>query len=206
MIPEIILLSTAYLPPVEYIVCITRAKKVIIEQYETFPKQTYRNRCLIYSANGLLSLSIPVIKPHGNSSKTHEIQIAHQENWIVKHWRAIESAYSNSPYFLYYKDELKHIFDTQYENLLQFNNALLKYLLEKLQIKTPFESSTDFIEIQNDCLDYRFSFSPKKEQRLFEFKPYYQVFSDKLGFIPNLSSIDLLFNQGPEAKSYINNL
>jgi hypothetical protein len=105
-----ILLATAYLPPVQYFMAIVNADDVYIEKHETYHKQTFRNRCEIYTANGKLPLTIPVIKVNGNHTRIDEITISDQYKWQILHWRAIKIAYSNSPFFLYYKDDLSVFF------------------------------------------------------------------------------------------------
>ncbi len=116
-----ILLSTAYLPPVEYMALLLKYGNAIIEKEETYPKQTYRNRCSILTANGILNLSIPVSKPNGNNTKTKDISIINSSTWYTNHWRAMSSAYSGSPFFLYYKDYLQKFFIGKYDNLLEYN-------------------------------------------------------------------------------------
>ena len=101
------LFSTAYFPPISYVAAMLDKQVVVVEQYETFPKQTYRNRAVVATANGLLSLTVPVVRINGNHTYTKDMAICYNENWAVKHWRAIESAYNSSPYFLYYKDEVE---------------------------------------------------------------------------------------------------
>ena len=98
------LFSTAYFPPISYVAAMLNKQVVVVEQYETFPKQTYRNRAVVATANGLLPLSVPVVRTNGNHTYTKDMDICYNENWAAKHWRAIESAYNSSPYFLYYKD------------------------------------------------------------------------------------------------------
>ncbi len=195
-----ILISTAYCPNIEYFRCITSAQKIIIEQYESFPKQTFRNRCTIYSANGVLSLYVPLHK--NNGEKTSDVRIAYTESWMLKHWRAIESAYNSSPYFLYYKDEFRDILFKKYERLLDLNTEILHFLLKKLKLNKDIQFSADFRKPQDEVFDFRYRFSPKTEPQGC-FKEYYQVFEEKSGFQPNLSMLDLLFNEGPQAIHFV---
>lgn len=198
-----ILLSTAYFPPIEYFAYLVKALKVNIEIYETYPKQTYRNRCKIYTANGVLALSIPVEKPSGNSSITKEIKLSKIEDWSVKHWRAIESAYNASPYFEYFKDELEAIFSSEFDTLIEFNQALINLLFDFIGLKKEISFTTDFKKEFKNGLDLRNHFNPKKENASFQCPTYYQVFDDKHGFAPNLSIIDLLFSEGPNTLSFL---
>nr|NQU90939.1 WbqC family protein [Bacteroidota bacterium] len=197
-----IIISTAYLPSIQYFSYLMAADEVWIEQYETYPKQTFRNRCEIYSANGKLALTIPVVKVDGNHTKTRDIIISNHQNWQTMHWRAIDAAYANSPFFLYYKDDLEPFFHRPYKNLLDMNHQLLIALLEILHIKKTIPYTTEFVKSPVGVLDLRNEISPKVKTK-YVFKPYYQVFEEKFGFIPGLSMLDLLFNVGDEAVDYL---
>ena len=199
-----ILLSTAYLPPIEYMGALLKTENITIEKEETYAKQTYRNRCRILSANGILDLSIPVNKVNGNNTKTKDITILNSDRWFVNHWRAINSAYSGSPFFLYYKDDLKEFYTGKYENLLEFNTELTNKLLNLIGIVCKLKYSDLFTLPNEMSYDARYSITPKTEVDSLYYNEYTQVFSNKFSFIPNLSIIDLLFNLGPEAKEYLN--
>lgn len=194
-----ILLPTAYLPPVHYFSYLMKAERIIIEQFETYPKQTYRNRCEILTANGKFSLTIPVSKPYGNHTMTKDIGIANYQNWQTLHWRTIESAYANSPFFLYYKDHLLPLFQKKYHNLLHYNLELLKVLFEILEIDKPVILTTSYHKTVTDIFDIREVITTKKPFTDFAFKTYYQVFEDKFGFTPGLSILDLVLNMGTES-------
>ncbi len=200
-----ILMSTAYIPTIEYMAIMMEYRKVIIEKDETYPKQTYRNRCKILSANGILDLSIPVNKAQGNNTKTKDITIINPSKWFINHWRAIISAYSGSPFFLYYKDDLEGFFMGKYDNLLKFNTELTKELLKLIRIDCEIEYSESFStpRQENSLPDVRYSITPKIEVNPKYFTEYIQVFSNKFNFSPGLSIIDLLFNLGPETKDYL---
>lgn len=196
---------TAYFPPIAYFAALAKQQEVLIEQYETFPKQTYRNRTVILSANGPLSLVVPVIRPYGNHTYIHNIGISYTERWNINHWRAITSAYSASPYFLYYKDPLEAILMQHHERLIDLNNALMQHLLKALKLSAITRFTTDYAPDGSVTEDYRNTFSPKKESNI-NFPTYNQVFESKMPFVPNMSILDLLFNLGPEAKSYLESL
>lgn len=193
------LLSTAYLPPIEYFRKIVSTNAFFIEKHEHFVKQTYRNRCNILGPNGVQALSIPLVNTH-DKIPVGEKKIAYAENWQKQHWRSITTAYANSPYFIYYSDELYVFYESKFENLLEYNTEILKLLLKLLKIKTEIKFTESFAT--DEANDLRNTISPKTFHQS-TFKPYTQVFSEKFPFTPNLSIIDLLFNKGPESKEFL---
>jgi hypothetical protein len=196
-----VILSTAYLPPVEYFKKIKDADSIYIERHEHYLKQSYRSRCNIFAANGVLSLSVPVINKHNKEIIT-DTKISYAEKWQQQHWRTIESAYRNSPYFIYYADALKPFYQKKYTFLFDFNTELLQLLINNFKLNKELKFTEDFKK-SNAVEDYRYSIHPKNEIAAADFKPYSQLFSEKFPFEPNLSSIDLLFNVGPHAKDYL---
>jgi len=198
-----VIFSTAYFPPIAYFYLLQKFENIVIEAEETYPKQTYRNRCIIYSEKGKLILTAPVSKPFGNQTKTKEIEIFNEDKWQTNHWRAIYSAYQNSPYFLYYKDELEIFFTKKTNNLLTWNLEITERLCLLIGIKTQFSVSENFDKPGSLENDYRFDISPKTPAIHQHFPKYIQVFSDRHGFIENLSILDLLFNLGPETLDYL---
>ncbi len=202
-----IILPTAYFGPVEYFGYLNKVENAIIETKETWPKQTYRNRTVIVTDKGKQTLSVPVNKINGNHTKTEEITINYRERWHKKHWRAIESAYSNSPYFLYYSDEIKEILFSQEKNLVKLNTRLTKKICDFIGIEVKITFTEKFLKTYPESIpDLRYKISPKKEPAIETFPEYIQVFSDKQPFIPNASVLDLLFCLGPESKGYLDML
>lgn len=200
-----IILSSAFFPPVSYFAAIAQADVVIIEKHETYLKQSYRNRCEIQTANGKLPLTVPVHKFKGNHTPTSEVGISYENNWNTIHWRTIESAYNPSPFFLYYKDDIEPFFQKQYPLLFELNYELLITLMSIIGLKNEISFSSSY-EKESSLIDLRMSFSPKNKFSNSHFPEYPQVFSDKHGFIPDLSILDLLFNLGPDSKEYLNKI
>jgi len=198
-----VLLPSAYLPPVSWFYYYLNVENVFIEQFETYPKQTYRNRCSILSANGKLSLILPVSKPDGNRTLTKDLKISYNEKWQQNHWRALCSAYLNSPYFEYYRDEFEIFYRKKSESLLDHNMQLIALLTDLIGIKKVISLTQSYQHHPDEMLDLRTKLSPKVEISEFDFPEYIQVFSSKFGFIRDLSIIDVLFNLGPETLTYL---
>lgn len=197
--------SSQYLAPIEYYFHLINNKEIIIDVYENFVKQTYRNRCCILSPNGIQNLTVPLVKSR-QRKLTKNMQIAYDDNWQKMHWKSLESAYRSSPYFEYYEDEFYPFYhDKKYESLIDFNTDLNLKIIELLGIETKIEISTAYIEEVTPEKDYRNSFSPKKETAL-KFAAYIQVFGERNGFTPNMSIVDILFNEGPNSVNYIKSL
>ncbi len=199
------ILSTAYLAPIQYYSKLLKYDEALIEVYENYPKQTYRNRCSIYGANGLLDLSIPVKKIE-TKTKTKDIKIDYVTNWQKLHWKSIESAYRSSPYFEYYADEFLPFFTTKTDFLIDYNLALQNLITIIIGIEVQIKNTDKYI-VNNELavFDYRELINPKKKFIDLDFKQpeYTQVFSTRFSFIPNLSIIDLLFNVGPDSLTYL---
>ena len=173
----------------------------VVEIWETYHKQTYRNRCRVMTANGVESLSVPVVKVNGNHTMTKDMAISPIEPWQHIHSRCLESAYKASPYFDHYYDYLRPIFEGHFERLIDLNDAALKAVLKMLKVNKEIVHTTDYVrEAENDL---REAFSPKKQADASLFPTYYQVFSEKYPFAPDLSVLDLIFNEGPEAMDYL---
>ncbi|MGA9212384.1 WbqC family protein [Kaistella sp.] len=195
-----VLLPIFYLPPISWFsIFFQEDAEIVFEQYENFPKQTYRNRTNIYGANGKLSLIIPM--NHNGTRLLKEIQTSTREKWQQLHWKSIKTAYQTSPYFDYYEDQLEGIFNFKSNSLVEFNLNALKIILKILKTEKTFSLSDEYFK-EPAALNYRDRFSAKAETD-FQVENYYQSFSDKYGFLEDLSIIDLLCNKGPESMTYI---
>jgi len=204
-----ILISTAYFAPIRYFSKLAAYPEIYIEQHENFIKQTYRNRTVILGANGPVSLIVPVEKGREQKIKIKDLRIAYDEEWQRNHWRTIFSAYNSSPFFEYYADDLEPFFRKKHIFLFDLNQQVAETILEILEIPTKFNLTEDFEKIPNNCLNFREQISPKTHRTAsdphFNPRPYTQVFHEKFGFVPDLSILDLLFNEGPSAQSVLHN-
>ncbi len=197
-----ILLSTAYLPPIEYFSHIIKAEEVFIEREENYLKQSYRNRCYILSAGGPHLLTVPVYKGSFHKTPVKEIRIDYSKRWQQVHLRALSSSYKSSPYFIYYFENIEKIILSDYEFLLDLNMDLLKAILNVMKIKSRLNYTTVFQPVRETDHDLRYTIHPKKDSGYIP-KEYIQVFNTEKGFIRGLSIIDLIFNMGPEAANYL---
>lgn len=202
-----VLLSTAYLPPVQYISKFLMNREVLLEKHENYQKQSYRNRCYICGANGRLTLVIPVIKPKEHFCGISDVRIDYEKKWQRIHWKSIESAYRLSPYFEFYADDLAGLFQKQIDKLFDWNLAVLKFILDKLNIRAGMGFTESYTTPDDRQYDYRQSIHPKerlsKPDPSFKVIPYQQVFTERFGFLPNMSIIDLIFNEGRHASDVI---
>lgn len=188
-------LSTAYLAPISYYKILSESELTYIEKKESYIKQTYRNRCKIATANGIMTLNIPIESNGGRKINIKDVRISEHDNWQINHWRSIKSAYSSSPFFEYYQDDFRPFYEKKWKFLWDFNLELLEKTLELIDIQSRIEFTEEYQpKIENDFKD---KIHPKKES-VIDCPQYYQVFQEKYGFQPDLSIIDLLFNMGNE--------
>lgn len=182
-------------------------KKAYIEQYENFIKQTYRNRCEILGANGPVALIVPVIKGRGSKTNIKDVRISYDTNWQRIHWRTIFSAYNSSPFFEFYKDDIRPFFEKRRKYLFDLNIATINKLRELLDAELILELTENFEKTPENTVNFREAFSPKAGRSHpdphFRQQKYTQVFSEKFNFVPNLSTLDLLFNEGPNSFSVL---
>ena len=189
-----------------------RAEHVWMEQWESFQKQTYRNRCLIATTQGIQALTVPVDRP-STVNDIKDIRVSDHGNWRHLHWNALQSAYGESPFFDYYQDDIRPFFEQRWDFLLDFNEAIRVKMCELIDIQPKVSLTDSWSDISHSSLhtlhssiiDLREAIRPKHPgaDPDFEAKPYYQVYRQKHGFLPNLSILDLLFNMGPESIFYL---
>ena len=196
-----LILSSLYLPPIQYFAHLYADPVAIEDQGEHFIKQTYRNRCLIATPNGPQALTIPVVRDgSGGHTPMHDVRISSHGNWRHLHWQALLSAYGETPFFEFYADDLRPFFEERrWTFLLDFNLDITRTVCSLLDIRPEMSLSRHYIE-DPQAVDLRDAIRPKHPlpDPEFEPQPYYQVRSARHGFLPNLSVLDLLFNEGPE--------
>lgn len=199
-----LVLPACYLPPIVYFHAILSSEKpILLDGFEHYPKQTYRTRASIYSANGKLDLIIPVHRGNSGHIPMRDVRINYEADWQRLHWMSLQTAYRSAAYFEYYEDDFAPFYQQRYERLFDYNAALLELLLRLLKIDRQVGFTDSYRQDYAAELDFRQVIHPKKSYPETEVHPYYQVFGNKHGFIPNLSIVDLLFNHGPQSKRYL---
>ncbi len=201
-----ILIHPTYFPSVSQFVAMAQSEKIVFEMEDNFQKQTNRNRTYIYSPNGIQLLNIPVkhsLENHHQKTKGTKIEKAF--DWQKQHFKSLEAAYRTSPFFEYFEDEIRPIFEKKYTFLMDLNFETMEFVSKCLRTKLEYETTTEYFhEVDpNTILDFRFLANGKKDDSQFE--PYTQVFGAKHGFLNNLSVLDLLFNEGKFALDYLKN-
>ncbi|WP_040559455.1 WbqC family protein [Kordia algicida OT-1] len=198
-----IIAHPTYFPSIAHYVMFAKTEHLVYEMEDNFQKQTYRNRTYIYGANGKLMFNVPV---RHNKQQKHqkykEIQIANETAWQRLHWKSLESAYRTSPYFEYYEDELRPLFEKRYTHLIDLNFDTIEIVNECLQLEIETSKTSEYHSIITGMQDFRKLAVVKKEPD-YGFDKYTQVFENKHGFISNLSILDLLFNEGTNALAYL---
>jgi len=192
-----------YLPPVEYFIQLNRHKaNILIEREEHLIKQTYRNRAHIYSPDGMLALTVPLVKGSKVHTKMKDVKISYDFNWQRLHWMSLQNCYRRSAYFEFYEDDFARFYDRNFEYLFDYNEELLRLIIKLLKLKVDYKLTTEYHEVYPEMLDLRRAITPKKESDIDQ-KPYFQLFEERHGFLKNLSIVDLLFNHGPQAINYL---
>lgn len=189
-----------YLPPVSYFTLLKENNfEFNLEKFEHFPKQTYRNRATIASPNGSLDLVVPVTRGSKLHTPYKDVKISYEDRWQRLHWLSMQTCYRSSAYFEFYEDGLAPFYEKKYDFLFDYNYEVLSWLFKQLKLSGNLTSTESYDT--DIALDFRNTMT-KKEVPVVQTKPYFQVFSDRNEFIPNLSIVDLLFNQGPQTKNY----
>lgn len=202
-----VILSTAYLAPVQYFTKLLHYEEIWIESWEHFLKQSYRNRSIILTANGLQSLSVPVMEGSNSKKIIRDVRISYDHSWQKLHWKALLSAYNNAPFFEYYSDSVSPFYhEKRWKFLADYNLEIQEVVLCELNIRCHMNHTEQFLQekdLPSGMDDFRSTIHPKvqRQQEDTHFRPqvYMQVFQEKFGFTPNLSIVDLLFNEGPMA-------
>lgn len=198
-----ILIESQYIGSCSYWKELLSAEKISFDKHEHFEKRSYRNRAHILGANGLLRLSIPLESGKHQHSAMKDVRISYNANWQKIHWQSLTSAYRRSPFFEFYEDQVRKMYDTQYELLFDYNNEFLKVICGLLKINLPVTATDKYIAaVDEDVKDYRSYFSPGRKSGN-NFAEYPQVFNDRFDFIPDLCVLDLLFNVGTRSLDYL---
>ncbi|RDK87248.1 WbqC family protein [Marinirhabdus gelatinilytica] len=199
---ESILLHPTYFPSIEQMAAIAQAKNVVFEAQDNYQKQTYRNRCYIAHTNGTLLLNIPIKHSKGgNRQKTKEVVVENAFPWQKEHWRSIQNAYRTSPFFEFYEDELHPFFTQKVEKLMDFNLSIFTVLTELIGIESQ-PTLTESYEKEPNIGDFRFLVDAKTTPKT-TLDRYTQVLEAQHGWLPHLSVLDLLFNEGPNTLNYL---
>ncbi|WP_179351946.1 WbqC family protein [Winogradskyella vidalii] len=195
------LIYPTYFPNIAHIGAMVNSDDVYFEVSDNYQKQSYRNRTEIYGANGKLALTVPVSYTQKNRQLYRDVKIANEEQWQLQHLKSLQSAYSMSPFFEYYIDDLMPLFEKQFDYILDFNLGCFDLLSECLQLDNSPLHTAIFEKTPTGKTDYRNLV--KRNFKVQSLQPYTQVFTEKHGFISNLSVLDLLFNEGPNTELYL---
>ncbi|MDT0552508.1 WbqC family protein [Urechidicola vernalis] len=194
-----------YFAPISQYMVILQNDAIVFEVEDNFQKQTYRNRCYIYASLGKLQMNVPIIRTHDSmiKQKTKDTKVDNEYAWQKRQLKTLQAAYRSSPYYEFYEDDIMPIFETKHNFLQDLNIKTHEFILDALQEEISFSKTTEYLK-EPIMKDSRILATPKFKP-LFKFKQYTQVFDDKYGFIPNLSILDLIFMEGPNAISYLKN-
>lgn len=196
-----ILLQPTYFSPILQYVAIANADEIIFETEDNFQKQTYRNRCYIYTAQGKQLLNVPVQHAKEIKQKTKDVKIDYKDDWHMQQLKTLKTAYSSSPFYEFYIDDLLPVFEKKVHFLLDLNFLAHEIIMDALQLEIPMTKTTEY-EKELNILDLRI-LAEDKPKITYHLERYIQVFSENHGFIPNLSILDLLFMEGPNALNYL---
>ncbi|MDA9067615.1 WbqC family protein [Flavobacteriaceae bacterium] len=199
-----ILIHPNYFPNIDQFTQIIKVNNILFEVSDNYQKQTFRNRTYIYGANGKLGLFIPVIHTHKQRELFKDVKISYESNWMDLHLKSLQSAYRSSPYFEYFEDDFIKLYSKKEKFLVDFNIKCIKLISNLLDIDLNFKISNEYIEKTNEIIDLR-GLSNARKQKTIETPKYIQVFESKHGYLNNLSILDLIFSEGKNSVSLMNN-
>lgn len=197
-----VLLHPTYFSSIAHFVAMIKAESIVFEVHDNYQKQTYRNRTTIYGANGKLDLNIPVNYSQKNRQLYKEVCVSNVDKWQDLHLKSLESAYSASPFFEFYIEELRPLFEMKVSSVMDFNFKCIESIFECLQLPFDYVTSSHYDKAPKNIMDARLLANSRKEI-VQNFDSYAQVFDSKHGFLNNLSILDLLFNEGPNTTIYL---
>jgi len=198
-----ILLHPTYFPSISHFVAMVKSETITFEVEDNFQKQTNRNRMYIYSPNGIQLLNIPVKHSKTAHQKFKDTRIEHAFDWQKQHFKSLEAAYRTSPFFEYFEDDLRPVFEKKHDFMMDLNFQIMEIVTSCLGMDFSYSRTEEYFGDVQDVQDYRYLTNGKKDTSIFE--PYTQVFEEKHGYINNLSILDLLFNEGRYAMEYLKN-
>ena len=196
------LIHPTYFPNVTHFVAMLASESIYLEVCDNYQKQSYRNRAEIYGANGKLALTVPVSYSQKNRQLYKDVKIANEDNWQLQHLKSLQSAYSMSPFYEFYIDDIMPVFETKFNYILDLNLKCFEILVDSLQLELNVYKSVVFEKNALNKNDFRSLV--KRNYNASNLEHYTQVFTEKHGFISNLSILDLLFNEGPNTELYLN--
>lgn len=194
------LLHPTYFPNIAHFVTALKVDNLTFEVCDNYQKQSYRNRSEIYAANGKLALTVPVSYTQKLRQQYKDVRISNTEDWQKLHLKSLDSAYRMSPFYEFYRDDLMSIFNSKFDFILDVNLKCFDVICECLQLKIDYNLTESYQESSDN--DFRFLANARKGT-YFQFEKYTQVFTEKQGYISNLSILDLLFNEGPNSENYL---
>lgn len=198
-----ILIHPTYFPSISHYIAMIKAESVTFEMEDNFQKQTNRNRMYIYSPNGIQLLNVPVKHSKEKHQKFKDVRIENDFAWQKNHFKSLEAAYRTSPFFEYFEDDFRPLFEKKQEFILDLNLQIFELINSSLGIKIEAQKTTEFFHDSLNYDDFRSLVNGKKD--VTQIEEYTQVFNEKHGFINNLSILDLLFNEGRYAVDYLKN-
>lgn len=195
-----VILPSTYLGSIEYFAHLAQhGEECVVDIHEHYIKRSERNRAQIMTANGVMSFSVHVVNANRPRTPMHKVRLDYSKRWQHQHWIALLSAYRSSPYFDYYAPYFESFYTEKFDTLVEYNTALTKLLMRLVGIVGELHLSESYVEAAEGDVDLRI----KRRESLFDSPRYFQLFSDRYPFEPNLSVIDLLFAEGPAAIDFL---